>query len=146
MVEKDNSAISKKEHLAMIQEPIGRMSTASSVFKGFSATIVSGLAVLSNDGIKIVILVLSFLPVLSFAALDIYYLRKEKMYRGLYNDVLNNLHPIDFSMTIPKEKAFEMRAEASFLNCIKSPSILLFYPTMLLVLGAICTLTAKGVI
>ena len=34
----------KTEYLQMIQEPISRMSTVSAIFKGFAATIVSGIA------------------------------------------------------------------------------------------------------
>ncbi len=136
----------KREYLALIQEPIGRMSTASSVFKGFSATIVTGVAALSYAEIKTILLVLSFLPVLAFAALDIYYLRTEKKYRGLYNDVLEGIHPIDFSMEISSDRVFIKRAKASIWNCIKSPSIWLFYPVMFLMLSVICFLHSGGVI
>lgn len=37
----------KAAYLHMIQEPICRMSTISAVFKGFAATIVSGIALIS---------------------------------------------------------------------------------------------------
>lgn len=136
----------KREYLALIQEPIGRMSTASSVFKGFSATIVTGAAALSYAEINTILLVLSFLPVPTFAALDIYYLQTEKKYRGLYNDVLEGLHPVDFSMEIPSDRAFIKRAQASIWNCIKSPSVWLFYPAMFLILSVICFLHSGGVI
>ncbi len=65
----------KRAYLQLIQEPISRMSTASSVFKGFAATIVTGIAALSYNSVKLPILLLSFLPIIAFAALDIYYLR-----------------------------------------------------------------------
>ena len=136
----------KKDYLTLIQEPIGRMSTASSVFKGFSATIVTGTAALSYSEMSTVILLLSFLPVIAFAALDIYYLRIEKAYRGLYNDVLNDIHPIDFSMTLPKDKEFVERAGMSIGNCIKSPSVWLFYPAMVLILIIICCLNSGGIV
>lgn len=131
----------KKAYLSIIQEPIGRMSTASSVFKGFSATIVTGTAALSNSGIKTALIILIIIPVLAFAALDIYYLRTERLYRRLYNDVIEGIHPIDYSMTIPNDKAFEKRAFASIIDCMKSPSIWLFYPAMLVVLILICVLS-----
>lgn len=136
----------KKDYLALIQEPIGRMSTASSVFKGFSATIVTGTAALSYSEIRTIILLLSFLPVIAFAALDTYYLRIEKAYRGLYNDVLNDVHPIDFSMNLPKDKEFVARARMSIGNCFKSPSIWLFYPAMILILIIICCLNSGGIV
>ena len=61
----------KREYLALIQEPIGRLSTASSIFKGFAATIVTGIAALSYSEVKLVVLILSFIPILAFAALFI---------------------------------------------------------------------------
>ena len=134
----------KREYLSLIQEPVGRLSTASSVFKGFAATIVTGIAALSYGDISLKLLILSFVPIIAFAALDIYYLRLEKRYRGLYNDVLSGEHKIDFSISLPKEKDAIKRAHASILNCILSPSIWLFYPAMFLVLIIVCILKARG--
>ena len=131
-------------YLSLIQEPIGRLSTASSVFKGFAATIVTGIAALSYAEIGLPLLILSFIPILAFAALDIYYLRLEKCYRGLYNDVLNGEHEVDFSIAIPHDRAFIERAKASVINCMASPSIWLFYPAMFLVLIIVCVLKIRG--
>lgn len=63
----------KTEYLQMIQEPICRMSTISAIFKGFAATIVAGIATLTYTDVNTLVLFLSFIPVLSFAMLDIYY-------------------------------------------------------------------------
>lgn len=134
----------KRTYLSMIQEPISRLSTASSVFKGFAATIVTGIAALSYSTISTKLLVLSFIPILSFAALDIYYLRLEKQYRGLYNDILSGKHEVDYSISLPKDKESIKRAKASVWNCILSPSIWLFYPAMFVVLIIVCILKAKG--
>ena len=70
----------KIEYLQMIQEPICRMSTISAVFKGFAATIVAGIAALSYNDVNPLVLALSFIPVLLFFALDMYYLRLESKY------------------------------------------------------------------
>ncbi len=134
----------KRAYLAMVQEPISRLSTASSVFKGFAATIVTGIAALSYSTISTKLLALSFAPILSFAALDIYNLRLEKRYRGLYNDILSDKHEVDFSISLPNDKASIKRAKASIWNCILSPSIWLFYPVMLAVLIVVCVLKMKG--
>ncbi|MEE3450195.1 MAG: hypothetical protein VZR27_05780 [Acutalibacteraceae bacterium] len=135
----DNLTEHMVEYLQIIQEPICRMSTASAIFKGFAATIVSGIAALSYPDINKWVLVLSFIPVFSFCVLDIYYLHIEKKYRYMYNQVANKNHSVDFSMDIssinPKD------AKATILDCIKSPSIYLFYPTMVLIL--ICVLIGK---
>lgn len=133
-----------KDYLTLLQEPIGRMSTASSVFKGFAATIVTGVSALSFGEVKFIVLVLAFVPLLAFAALDIYYLRLEKQYRGLYNDVLMGRHPIDYSISLPKGRKEIKRAKATIWNCLCSPSIWLFYPLMFGVLCTICVLKYTG--
>lgn len=133
----------KTEYLQMIQEPIGRMSTASAIFKGFSATIVSGIAALTYCEVKTIILGLSFVPVLLFALLDIYYLQLEKKYRYLYDQVRTDEHEVDFSMDLTKDNE---KAKSRIRDCLKSPSIWLFYPAMIGILIVVYILKAKGVI
>lgn len=136
----------KIEYLQMIQEPIGRMSTASAVFKGFSATIVAGISVVSYSDIESWILGLSFLPVLAFLLLDIFYLKLEKGYRYLFDQVRTNKHEIDFSLQVLKDPTEIKNAKARVWDCIKSPSIYLFYPLMLGILMAVFILKCTGVI
>lgn len=134
----------KAEYLQLIQEPICRMSTISAVFKGFAATIVAGIASITYCSISTWVLLLSFLPVLSFAALDIYYLRLERKFRFLYEQVRTNVREIDFSMELPKTHEEIKTAKARICDCICSPSIYLFYPIMILILGIVVILKWKG--
>lgn len=133
----------KIAYLQMIQEPICRMSTASALFKGFSATIVSGIAALTYCDINITVLELSFAPVVLFAILDIYYMQIEKKYRYLYEQVRTDEHEVDFSMELTKDKK---AAKARVWDCIKSPSIWLFYPAMIIILLIVIQMKLKGVI
>jgi hypothetical protein len=133
----------KIAYLQMIQEPIGRMSTASAIFKGFAAAIVAGIAALSYCDVNTCILGLSFVPVLLFALLDIYYLQLEKKYRYLYEQVRTDEHKADFSMELTKDKK---AAKARIWDCVKSPSIWLFYPAMIAILGAVMYMRLKGVV
>ena len=133
----------KVAYLQMIQEPIGRMSTASAIFKGFAATIVAGIAALSYCEVNTFILGLSFVPVILFAFLDIYYLKLEKRYRFLYEQVRTDLHDVDFSMELSKDNK---EAKARIWDCVKSPSIWLFYPIMIAILTAVMYCKIKGVI
>ena len=121
-------------YLQLIQEPICRMSTISAIFKGFAAAIVAGIAVIAYDEIDIVILGLSFLPVLAFAMLDVYYLKLERRFRFLYNQVIDGKHAIDYSLKLKLNKSEKKEAKATNLECIKSPSIYLFYPMMIIIL------------
>ena len=87
---------------------------------------------------------LSFVPILAFAALDVYYLRLEKRYRGLYNDVLSGKHKVDFSIILSSEKLAIKRAKAEIWRCFLSPSIWLFYPAMIAVLVIVCIMKSNG--
>lgn len=136
----------KKEYLQMLQEPICRMSTISAIFKGFAATIVAGISLISYSTTNVWILGLSFLPVLAFAILDVYYLKLERKFRFLFDQVRLDEHNIDFSMSLTKDPLEIIRAKARIWDCIKSPSIYLFYPLMLLILLAVIVLKCTNVI
>lgn len=133
----------KLEYLQMIQEPICRMSTISAIFKGFAATIVAGIAALTYSEINIWILGLSFVPVVAFAFLDIYYLKNEKKYRFLYEQVRTGAHEVNFSMQLTKNNA---AAKSRVWDCIKSPSIWLFYPIMFVILMIVFIFKMRGVL
>ena len=136
----------KTDYLQMIQEPISRMATNSAIYKGFAAAIVAGISALSFNDINNWVLGLSFFPVLAFAVLDIYYLTLEKKYRFLFEQVRTGKHDIDFSMELTKDPVEILRAKARAWDCMKSPSIYLFYPLMLAILIAVLILKITGVI
>ena len=89
-----------REYLQMLQEPICRMSTNSAIFKGFAATIVAGVSAITFAETNTWVLGLSFLPVLTFLMLDVYYLKMERKFRFLYEQVRLDRHEIDFSMKL----------------------------------------------
>lgn len=137
MVQESTQIIGNEEklgYLQLIQEPICRMSTISAIFKGFAATIVAGIAMISYEEVNAVVLGLSFLPLLAFLALDIYYLKLERKFRLLYNQVVDNIHPVDYSLKLKFTKQELKSAKATNFECIKSPSIYLFYPLMVAIL------------
>ena len=136
----------KKEYLQMLQEPICRMSTISAIFKGFAATIVAGISVIPYESINVWVLGLSFLPVLAFAILDIYYLKLERKFRFLYEQVRQDKHEIDFSMKLTNDPVEIISAKARTWDCMKSPSIYLFYPLMVLILATVLILKITNVI
>jgi len=136
----------KREYLQMLQEPICRMSTISAIFKGFAATIVAGISVISYSTTNVWVLALSFLPVLAFAIMDVYYLKLERKFRFLFDQVRQDKHDIDFSMKLTNDPLEIISARARTWDCIKSPSIYLFYPLMLIILIAVIVLKCTGVI
>ena len=135
----------KCQYLQMLQEPICRMSTISAIFKGFAATIVAGISVISYETTNIWILALSFLPVLAFAIMDIYYLKLERKFRFLFEQVRNDQHPIDFSMKLTNDPLEIISAKARTCDCLKSPSIYLFYPLMIAVLITVVLLKITAI-
>ncbi len=142
--ENDNAIINKQEnivgYLQLIQEPISRMSTTSAIFKGFASTIVAGISVIAFDNINIIVLGLSFLPIIVFAILDIYYLRMERKLRFLYEKVINGRQIIDYSINLDLSKDEVKKAKARVCDCIKSPTIFLFYPAMIIILSIVFAL------
>ena len=133
----------KVAYMQIIQQSIGRMSTASAIFKGFAATIVAGVSKISYSDVNVWVILLSFLPVLSFAALDLYYLRTERRFRYMYEQVREGVREVDFSMGLCCEgKA----AKSRIIDCIKSPSIWLFYPLAVIILIIVFILKLMEVI
>ena len=134
----------KRAYLQMLQEPICRMSTISAIFKGFAATIVAGISAISYASTNIWVLGLSFLPVLAFAVLDVYYLKLERKFRFLFEQVRMHKHEIDFSMKLTNDPLENISAKARTWDCIKSPSIYLFYPLMIAILVVVMILKTSG--
>ena len=130
-------------YLQMIQEPICRMSTTSAIFKGFAATIVAGISALAYSDVNSLVLILSFVPVILFLLLDIYYLKIEKRFRYLYEQVRKNEKDVDFSMSVVVSNK---EAKSRLIDCLKSPSIWMFYPIMISILVVVVILNLKGVI
>lgn len=128
----DNAEL-RVSHLEMIQAVIARIAGYSASHKNFCVTLVTaagGLAVtLHNPWIA----VLSFLPVVVFAGLDAQYLRIERRYRALYDQV--RLEP---PAAMP---AFDLKppgtADPGFFPTLFSWSVLAFYLPMLIGAGAV---------
>ncbi|MCT2920406.1 hypothetical protein EFT58_07340 [Lactococcus lactis] len=94
----------KRFHLQMIQNTINRMSSNSFIIKGWSLTAFGGLFTFyfanQNKNWSYNLLWLSLVCAIIFWGHDAYYLRIERQYRSLYNDVSNkDDKDIDFSMT-----------------------------------------------
>lgn len=134
----------KKEYLQMLQEPICRMSTTSAIFKGFAAAIAAGISAISYETTNVWILTLSFLPVLAFAILDVYYLKLERKLRFLFEQVRLDKHEVDFSMKLTNDPLEIISAKARTWDCIKSPSIYLFYPLMIAILIVVMIFKVNG--
>ena len=134
----------KVAHLQMIQGVIERMSTTSALYKGFSATIVTGVSAISFVDINPWILLLAFVPVICFFVMDVYYFRLEKIYRILYEKVRQGKVPADFSMNANCTNSELLDANGHWIQCLKSPSIGMFYLPIIVIAMVIIGLKLGG--
>lgn len=142
----ENKEELKVQYLTLIQEPISRMSTLSSVFKGFTATAVVAISTTFCLNPNWWVLLTLALPILVFAALDIYYLGLERKFRYLFELVRSDKHEIDFSLKIYNDKKSVIAAKARPIDCIRSKSIWLFYLLMILIPIALLVLKLTGLL
>jgi hypothetical protein len=119
----------KIKHLEMIQVIITRMANNSFLLKGWGVILTSALfALVAKDANKLFIF-LTILPVIAFWILDGYYLRQERLFRKLYDQVRGkDESEIDFSMDI---SSVNNQVKGWFLVCL-SRAISFFYGTILL--------------
>jgi len=119
----------KIKHLEMIQVIITRMANNSFLLKGWGVILTSALfALVAKDANKLFIF-LTILPVIAFWILDGYYLRQERLFRKLYDQVRGkDESEIDFSMDT---SSVNNQVKGWFLVCL-SRTISFFYGTILL--------------
>jgi hypothetical protein len=93
----------KRKHLEFIQNVITRMNTNSFLIKGWNIVIVASLFALSAKDADRGFVLLALFPTIIFWILDTFYLRQERLFRHLYNDVRKiEEDNIDFSMSTKK--------------------------------------------
>lgn len=131
----------KIKHLEMIQNIINRMASGSAFLKGWTVIFVAAVLGFSLKDSKPLFVLLAVIPTLSFWGLDGFYLRQERLFRELYDEVrkLRDAH-IDFSMDTSD---VEERVEGWRRTCI-SKTILLFYLPILLVILVVFVMALLG--
>lgn len=77
------------KHLEFIQNIIARMANNSFLLKGWTVTLVAALFALAAQNSNPDFIYLAVFPIISFWILDAYYLRQERLFRALYNDIRN---------------------------------------------------------
>ncbi|MCQ2335869.1 MAG: hypothetical protein MJ010_01650 [Paludibacteraceae bacterium] len=92
----------KIKHLEFIQNVITRMNTNSFQLKGWMITIVSALLALYANSENVLYIFVAIAPVIIFWCLDAFYLKQEKLYRKLYQEIVNNNNVTLFDMNASK--------------------------------------------
>ena len=79
--------ISKVKHLEFAQGAVERMARNSFLLKGWSLTVLLALLVFVKDS-NVSALTTSITIIIGFYVLDVYYLYQEKLFRNLYNNIV----------------------------------------------------------
>ena len=75
------------KHLEFIQNVINRMSNNSFLLKGWNVTVSSAILALNISSPNPLFAIVALLSSLSFWGLDAYYLRQERLFRSLYDNL-----------------------------------------------------------
>ena len=123
------------EYFKILQNTITRMAQNSFLIKAWSITIIAGISVLTFSFINTLIFAVLIGVIIVFWIMDSYYLRLEKLYRKLYEKVVNIFNTPSMKTQI---RLFDMKYE-SFTNQVHTiPRIMfskaegLFYNTLIL--------------
>src|SRR5947208_4114231 len=112
-----------KDHLQMIQGIIDRMAQNSFQLKGWTVTLAAALEVFLKGEARPAWLFVPGLPVIAFWLLDAWYLRRERLFRCLFDYVRTKNGQPDFSMEV---RPFT-REVGSLLAVAMSATIICFY-------------------
>lgn len=118
----------KSKHIDIIQSTISRMAQNSFIVKGWAVTILIGLFVFLQKNESKSNLFIYITPILFFWVLDSYYLWQERLFRKLYNKIIDDLtSESDLSMDTSTFKE-----NYSFFRTLFSVSELLSYGVLLI--------------
>ena len=90
----------RKDHLLMIQGIIERMAQNSFQLKGWTVTLAAAPEVFLKGEARPAWLFVPSLPVIAFWLLDAWYLRRERLFRRLFDHARTENGPPDFSMDV----------------------------------------------
>jgi hypothetical protein len=111
------------KHLEMVQAVIARVAGQSATLKNYCITVTTAVCGLAVSLQRPCVALLALLPVTIFALLDAQYLRLERRFRGLFNEVR-----MQRWSAVP---SFEISAQAapasSYWGALFSWSIFMFY-------------------
>ncbi len=113
------------KHLEFVQNAVTRMASNSFLLKGWTVTIAAALFALAAKDVNHRFAVLALFPSLTFWGLDAFYLRQERLFRKLYDELRKlsdeKYEKADpFSMSTKKHS----REVASWFRTLWAPTIL----------------------
>lgn len=121
------------KHLEFIQAVITRMANTSFLIKAWTVTLVAAIMALAAKDADVRFIVVALAPGLAFWFLDAFYLRQERLYRKLYDEVrVLQDNQVDFSMNVGT-----YNRTVSFRSVFFSSTIFGFYGSVLLTVALV---------
>lgn len=131
------------KHLEFIQITIVRMAANSFVIKGWTVTLVAAILAFTSKDANSNAASIALIPAIMFWSLDAYYLRTEREYRALYDQVRQNPPKddleVDFSLDISNVKT----KTAGTLRVAFTRTLAPFYLALIGVIFAVWLLAPK---
>jgi hypothetical protein len=129
----------KLKHLELLQNVISRMASNSFLIKGWCVTLVAALLALASQNSNTKYVIVALLPTVMFWILDSYFLRQERLFRKLYDQVRTlNDDAIDFSMNTSSFMQSIPLSKAAF-----SQTLIIFYGVILVAIAIAILITVK---
>lgn len=125
------------KELEIIQRIISRMANNSFLLRGWTVLIIVGTLILKGDKFQALI---AFIPLFAFWHLDAYFLRQERLFRKLYQWVINNRLKTDEHLFNLDTSRFENEVDGLFRTMFwkeknkKTPTLLIFYGSIMLLI------------
>lgn len=133
----------KQAHLSMIQGIVTRLGQNSFLLKGWSVLLVSALLALGAASSEELVLIVAFLPVLTFWGLDGYFLWQERLFRSLYDQVRKrNEETIDYSMDVSVIR--KQPSRPTWPRAMFSRTLITFHVVVLVTVLVIYMIVAAG--
>lgn len=130
----------KIEHLKITQSVVERMARNSFMLKTWSVTLMSALFALAAAESKVEFSLIAYMPLAAFWYLDAYFLRQERLFRELYDNVRSSTSETDFSLNTRQYKALVPSVASTAL----SMTLLLFYGVLIVATVIVTALTANS--
>jgi hypothetical protein len=120
------------------------MANNSFLLKGWTVTLVAALFALAAQNANIIFITIAIFPTIAFWILDAYFLRQEKLFRALYDDIRikkdEDILPSDaFIMNTKNYK----NSVYSWFRMIFSRTLLFFYGALLVTMFITFILVAR---
>lgn len=112
-------------HLEFAQNAIERMARNSFTVKGWTIALTTGLFALATKEADPIYIIIAVYPAMALWGLDAYYIRQERLFRKLYEDLAVNGHNVQLPFTMSTAR-FTSQVDSWFLT-LKTPTVVILH-------------------